>query len=55
MVTDYKSILRGDTMNAIGIDVSKGKSKIAIIRPFGEIIMKPFDIAHHPDQFEELA
>ena len=36
-------------MNAIGIDVSKGKSKIAIIRPFGEIIAKPFDIAHHPD------
>lgn len=42
-------------MNAIGIDVSKGKSKIAIIRPFGEIIAKPFDIAHHPDQLAELA
>ena len=25
-------------MNAVGIDVSKGKSMIAIMRPFGEIV-----------------
>ena len=42
-------------MNAIGIDVSKGKSKIAIIRPHGEIVAKPFDITHYPDQLAELA
>ena len=42
-------------MNAIGIDVSKGKSKIAIIRPFGEIVAKPFDIVHYPDRLAELA
>jgi len=42
-------------MNAIGIDVSKGKSKIAIIRPFGEIVAKPFDIHHFPDKLAELA
>jgi len=42
-------------MNAVGIDVSKGKSKIAIIRPFGEIVAKPFDVAHYPDQLAELA
>ncbi|EGX69269.1 hypothetical protein HMPREF9457_03211, partial [Dorea formicigenerans 4_6_53AFAA] len=24
-------------MNAVGIDVSKGKSMVAIMRPFGEI------------------
>ena len=42
-------------MNAVGIDVSKGKSKIAIIRPFGEIIAKPFDVSHYPDQLAELA
>ena len=41
-------------MNAIGIDVSKGKSKIAIIRPFGEVIAKPFDVTHYPDQLAEL-
>ena len=41
-------------MNAVGIDVSKGKSKIAIIRQFGEVIAKPFDIEHFPDQLAEL-
>jgi len=25
-------------MNAVGIDVSKGKSMIAVMRPFGEIV-----------------
>ena len=33
-------------MNAIGIDVSKGKSMVAIIRPLGEIISQPFEIKH---------
>ena len=42
-------------MNAVGIDVSKGKSKIAVIRQFGEVVAKPFDIAHYPDQLAELA
>ena len=42
-------------MNAVGIDVSKGKSKVAIIRPFGEIVAKPFDVSHYPDQLAELA
>lgn len=35
-----------NTMNAVGIDVSKNKSTIAILRPFGEIVAKPFDIKH---------
>lgn len=26
-------------MNAVGIDVSKGKSMVAIMRPFGEIVL----------------
>jgi len=33
-------------MNAVGIDVSKGKSMVAILRPFGEIISSPFEIHH---------
>ena len=31
-------------MNAVGIDVSKGKSMVAILRPFGEIVYSPFEI-----------
>ena len=30
-------------MNAVGIDVSKGKSMVAIMRPFGEIVSAPFE------------
>ena len=33
-------------MNAVGIDVSKGKSMVAIMRPFGEIVSAPFEIKH---------
>ncbi|PWJ48114.1 Transposase IS116/IS110/IS902 family protein [Faecalicatena contorta] len=33
-------------MNAIGIDVSKGKSMVAILRPYGEIVSSPFEIRH---------
>ena len=28
-------------MNAVGIDVSKSKSVVAIMRPFGEIVSTP--------------
>ena len=31
-------------MNAVGIDVSKGKSMVTILRPFGEIVSSPFEI-----------
>ena len=31
-------------MNAVGIDVSKGKSMVTILRPFGEIVYSPFEI-----------
>ena len=33
-------------MNAVGIDVSKGKSMVTILRPFGEIVSSPFEIKH---------
>ena len=33
-------------MNAVGIDVSKGKSIVAILRPFGEVVSTPFEIKH---------
>ena len=31
-------------MNAVGIDVSKNKSMVAILRPFGEIVSLPFEV-----------
>lgn len=41
-------------MNAVGIDVSKGKSTVAVLRPFGEIIISPFDVSHSPKELSEL-
>ena len=28
-------------VNSVGIDVSKGKSMVAILRPMGEVVMLP--------------
>ena len=41
-------------MNAVGIDVSKGKSTVAVLRPFGEIVFSPFDVFHNPKELGEL-
>jgi transposase len=42
-------------LNAVGIDVSKGKSMIAVMRSFGEIVIKPFEICHTASELQELA
>jgi Transposase and inactivated derivatives len=41
-------------MNAVGIDVSKGKSMIAVMRPFGEVVASPFEISHTERELKEL-
>lgn len=41
-------------MNAVGIDVSKGKSIVAVLRPFGEIVASPFDVSHSPKELSKL-
>ena len=41
-------------MNAIGIDVSKGKSMVAILRPYGEIVSSPFEIKHTSSNIQSL-
>lgn len=41
-------------MNSVGIDVSKGKSMIAVMRPFGEVVVSPFEIHHTDNELCEL-
>ena len=41
-------------MNAVGIDVSKGKSMVSIMRPFGEIVSKPFEVKHTSNEINSL-
>lgn len=42
-------------MNSVGIDVSKGKSMIAVMRPFGEIVVTPYEVRHTESELGELA
>ena len=41
-------------MNAVGIDVSKGRSTIAVVKPFGEIVAKPFEVRHTKSGMNDL-
>ena len=41
-------------MNAVGIDVSKGKSTVAVLRPFGEVAVSPFDVIHNDSDLKRL-
>ena len=42
-------------MNSVGIDVSKGRSTVAAMRPFGEVIISPFEVCHTDSELSELA
>lgn len=42
-------------MNAVGIDVSKGKSTVVVLRPFGEVVASPYDVCHTESELKELA
>ncbi|MCI6959407.1 MAG: IS110 family transposase [Oscillospiraceae bacterium] len=42
-------------MNCVGIDVSKGKRTIAVMRPFGEVVVSPFEVLHTDSELSELA
>ena len=50
-----KSVMGECFMNAVGIDVSKGKSMIAIARSFGEVVSKPYEVRHTASELRELA
>ena len=41
-------------MNCVGIDVSKGKSMIAVMRPLGEMVIPPFEVGHTDVELCEL-
>ena len=41
--------------NAVGIDVSKGKSTVTVLQPGGTVIRKPFDVSHTSQNLNELS
>ena len=42
-------------MNAVGIDVSKGKSMVSVLRSFGEVVATPFEVRHTASELKKLA
>lgn len=42
-------------MNAVGIDVSKGKSMVTVMRSLGEVVLPPFEVPHTDSELSELA
>ena len=42
-------------MNSVGIDVSKGRSTVAAMRPFGEVVISPVEVHHTDSELSELA
>ena len=42
-------------MNCVGIDVSKGKSMIDVMRPLGEMVIPPFEVGHTDAELCELS
>ncbi len=41
-------------MNAVGIDVSKGKSTVAVMQPLGVVAASPFEVNHTEAELREL-
>ncbi len=42
-------------MNSVGIDVSKEKSMVCILRPYGEVLLSPYEVAHTEQSISTLA
>ena len=41
-------------MISVGIDVSKGKSTVCILKPYGEIVCSPFEVQHVEKDLESF-
>lgn len=42
-------------MISVGIDVSKGKSTVCLLKPYGEIVSSPFEVRHTEGELKGLA
>lgn len=42
-------------MNSVGIDISKGRSMVAVMRPFGEVVISSFEVHHTVSELSTLA
>ena len=42
-------------MISVGVDVSKNKSTICILKPYGEIVSSPFEVQHTEKALTDVA
>ena len=43
-----------EPITVVGIDVSKGKSTVAVRRPGGEVVLTPFHVENNSQELKEL-
>ena len=55
MGSGCKFCIGGMNVNCVGVDVSKGKSMIAVMRPLGEMVLPPFEVGHTDDELCKLS
>jgi transposase len=55
MVANLQILSGGMFMNAVGIDISKGKCTVAVMRPLGEVVRSPFEVSHTGGELSALA
>ena len=55
MDSGCRSVWEVEYMNAVGIDISKGRSTVTVMRPFGEVVVSPFEVGHTSSELSELA
>ena len=48
------SQMKSTMITAVGIDISKNKSTVAVRRPGGEIIIRPFEVRHTSSDLKRL-
>ena len=51
---DRGHFITGDLLISVGIDVSKGKSTVCILKPYGEVLMAPKDFKHTQSELKVL-
>ena len=42
-------------MISVGIDISKEKSTVCVLKPYGEVVCSPFEINHTEKDLSELS
>lgn len=55
MGSGCKICIGGMNVNCVGVDVSKGKSMIAVMRPLGEMLIPPFGVGHTDTELCKLS